>query len=198
MPTLTAPVPRTPFLERAVTYRGFARDDGLWDIEGRLIDTRDHPERRHEGPELPAGAPAHDMVVRVTFDAALTVVCIETVMSATPFGECQSAVPPMTGLHGATLGRGWRKAVDNAIGRVGGCTHLRELLYNLATPAIHTYSLHNRQQGAEDFHNASEAKTAPGFVGKCVAWRLDGPLVGRVYPQFFLTKTRSTADVGQS
>ena len=91
MKKLTPPVPRKAMLTRAVTYRGFARSDGLWDIEGHIVDTRDHAERRHEGPELPAGAAAHDMVVRVTFDAALTVVNIETVMSATPFGECQSA-----------------------------------------------------------------------------------------------------------
>jgi hypothetical protein len=187
MKKLTPPVPRKAMLTRAVTYRGFARIDGLWDIEGHIVDTRDHAERRHEGPELPAGAAAHDMVVRVTFDAALTVVNIETVMSATPFGECQSALPPMARLIGTTMGRGWRKAVDDAIGGVGGCTHLREMLYNLATPAIHTYSLHNRLTGGEDFQAASKAKTAPGFVGKCVAWRLDGPLVGRAYPQFFMS-----------
>ncbi|MCX8496694.1 MAG: DUF2889 domain-containing protein [Akkermansiaceae bacterium] len=198
MNTLTAPVSRTPYFARAVTYRGFARDDGLWDIECQLLDTRDHAERRHEGPDLPAGAPAHDMLVRLTFDATLTVVNIEAQMSATPFSECQSAVPPMSQMIGAKMGRGWRKAVDDAIGGACGCTHLRELLYNLATPAIHTYTLHNRQNGGEDFHAASEARTAPSFIGRCVAWRLDSPLLGRTYPQFFKAESGAKPAAGHS
>jgi hypothetical protein len=196
--SLTPPTARSAVMARAVTYRGFARDDGLWDIEAHVLDTREHSEQRHEGPELKAGEPAHDMVVRVTFDAVLTVVNVETVMRATPFDDCQSAVLPMTGLIGATMGRGWRKAVDNAIGGVGGCTHLRELLYNLATPAIHTYTLHSRRHGTESFAASANAKVVPAFVGKCISWRIDGPVVSRTYPQFFMRSAHSETDTGRS
>src|SRR5690606_22654145 len=43
---------------------------------------------------------------------------------------------PMRKLIGLTMGPGWRKAIEGAIGGTGGCTHLRELVFNAATAAF--------------------------------------------------------------
>ncbi len=47
---LTEPVPRNLIHERSIVCRGFCRDDGLWDIEGHLVDTKTYPfANRHRG-----------------------------------------------------------------------------------------------------------------------------------------------------
>ena len=38
--SLAAPVPRTHVHTRDVQYRGYRREDGLWDIEAELTDTK--------------------------------------------------------------------------------------------------------------------------------------------------------------
>ena len=177
---------RTPLHTRAVTYRGFSRSDGLWDIEGRLVDTKDYVFERYGRGPLQSGLPVHDMFITVTVDDALKIVDINTSMSATPFGECSSAADPMRRLIGATLGRGWRKAIEAAMGGEGGCTHLRELLFNMATAAIQTVPSYldnqRRQQGVSPASLAAE----PRYIGQCMSWRRDGPVVQRIYPQFFI------------
>jgi hypothetical protein len=39
---LTTPQARTPLHTREISFNGYARDDGLWDIEGHLKDTKSH------------------------------------------------------------------------------------------------------------------------------------------------------------
>src|SRR6185503_19700597 len=38
--SLSAPAPRRHLHTRSITCEGFARDDGLWDIEARIVDTK--------------------------------------------------------------------------------------------------------------------------------------------------------------
>jgi hypothetical protein len=77
---------------------------------------------------------------------------------------------------GHTLGRGWRKAIDQHLGGVQGCAHLRELLFNVATAALQTVP------GGFDTTNAVKP---PMYLGQCLAWDFNGPLVERRYPVFF-------------
>ena len=61
---------RTPLHTRTLTFRGFARPDGLWDMEGELHDTKhyDHVS----GPGIrKAGEPIHHLFLRVTLDLSL-------------------------------------------------------------------------------------------------------------------------------
>ena len=187
-------VTRTPVHTRAVTYRGFARGDGLWDIEGRMVDTKDYDMVQHEGDTLQAGSPAHDMFIRVTLDDAFKLVDIQTGMAATPFGECLDAAQPMRCLIGATLGQGWRKKIDAALGGERGCTHLRELLFNLATAAFQTitpYRHHLMQQRGEE---ATGQEAAPHFIGRCMSWGHGSPVVLRHYPKFFSARPAAQPD----
>jgi hypothetical protein len=161
---------------RKVEYRGFERDDGLWDIEGELQDTKPHAfEIEGEGEWAPHEA-IHHMHIRVTLDDTMVIRDIAVAMDAHPHAPCPQAMPPMQGLIGETLGRGWRKTIERHLGGIQGCTHLRELLFNLATAAFQTRS-------------ASFAPTADGrppmHLGQCKAWAFDGPVVEKVYPMFF-------------
>ncbi len=161
---------------RKVEYRGFQREDGWWDIEGELIDTKPHVfEIEGEGQWAPNEA-IHHMQIRVTLDDTMVIRDIAVAMDAFPHNPCPQALEPMRRMIGCAVGGGWRQTIERHLGGVQGCTHLRELLYNLATAAFQTRS-------------ASFAPPADGrppmHLGKCLAWDFNGPVVEKVYPMFF-------------
>src|SRR5687768_17106673 len=128
-------VPRTHVHTRSVEYRGYRRDDGLWDIEAELTDAKTYTHATPDRGILKAGEPVHGMAIRVTVDDAMKITNIAVRMAAAPFPECQQAKPPMSRLIGCTLARGWRKAIEEKLGGIQGRAHLRELLFNMATAA---------------------------------------------------------------
>ena len=170
---------------RKVTFEGFLRDDGLFDIDAELIDSKSEPIHMHERGELPAGGAIHHMRVRVTVDDSLTIRAIQTAMDAAPFGNCQNAVDPVQKLVGARLGPGWRKAIEAAMGGVAGCTHLRELLFNVATAAYQTVPIELSKQREARGEPRDPNAPAPYFVGKCLSWDREGPIVQRVLPMYY-------------
>src|SRR3954451_19874278 len=124
------------------------------------------------------------MHIRRTIDEHMTIRAIATAMDHTPFGECQQGVDPMQQMVGARMGPGWRQAIEKALGGMRGCTHLRELLFNMATAAYQTvFPWRNRQRELAGV--PSTAATEPPYhLGRCIAWDFDGPVVARHYPQF--------------
>jgi hypothetical protein len=160
-----------------VTYRGYQRDDGLWDIEGELRDTKP------QGLEIPGervwapGEPIHHMHIRVTVDTRMVIQAVAVDMDAWPHGTCPQAIAPMQAFVGLTLGRGWRKAIQQHLGGTQGCTHLRELLFNLATAAFQTMPAPSTVLDG--------VAQPPMHLGQCLTWDFNSPLVERVYPVFF-------------
>ena len=176
---------RTALHSRRISFEGFRRDDGLWDIDAELVDSKSHPIQMHERGELAPGQPIHHMRIRVTVDDSLTIRAIGTAMDSAPFSMCQQAVDPMQKLVGATLGAGWRKAIEGAIGGVAGCTHLRELLFNVATAAFQTIPIElSRERAARGELPAPDAPP-PYFIGKCLSWDREGPVVRKVMPMYY-------------
>ncbi len=180
---LSTPAARSPLHTRAITFRGFAREDGLWDMEGELHDSKQYGYEGHGGPR-PAGSPIHHLFLRATVDDKLCIRAIESSMDVTPFGECGAAGASLQRMVGQTMGPGWRQAIERAIGGVQGCTHLRELLFNLATAAFqtipHAIEMRRREAGLE----RHDGDTPPFFMGKCMTWDFNGPVVARVAPRF--------------
>jgi hypothetical protein len=182
---LPEPVARRPLHTRKITFEGFQREDGLFDLDAELIDSKSAPIHMHERGLLPAGGAIHHMRVRVTVDDTLTIRAIATAMDAAPFDNCQQAVDPVQKLVGATLGAGWRKAIESAMGGVAGCTHLRELLFNVATAAFQTIPIElSRQREARGEPRDPDAPV-PYFLGKCLSWDREGPVVQRVLPMYY-------------
>ncbi|MDD2919657.1 DUF2889 domain-containing protein [Rhodoferax sp.] len=173
---LPAPQPRVQRHTRNVVFRGYQREDRLWDIEGQLLDTKtkvfDIPG---EGAWLP-GQPIHDMTIRVTIDDAFVVHEIAVAMDGSPHAVCPQAQAPMQSMIGCTMGRGWRQAIERNLVGIQGCAHLRELLFNMATVAFQTLS----QDLAKSVFNHP-----PAHLGKCIAWDFNGDLVKRDYPIFY-------------
>jgi len=184
MTVLPPAVRRQPVHQRAITTQGYLRDDGLWDLEAELVDTKAYTATTHDEGVRIAGEPVHHMRIRLTIDDDFVVHNAVAAMSSTPFPECAPAADPFAALVGARIGAGWRKQVDAVMGGTIGCTHLRELLSVMATVAFQTvpgYRRHERRMRGEAVLTATE----PGHqMGKCLAWDFDGPVIARVAPEF--------------
>lgn len=172
---LPAPHPRTPLHTRTTVFRGYHRDDQLWDIEGELLDTKTKMLSIPGEADIAPGEPLHAMAIRVTINDHFVVQAIEVTMDATPHRECPQSITSMQSMVGCTMGRGWRQAIERNLGGVSGCAHLRELLFNMATAAFQSLS--------HELPN-SNPNHPPRFFGKCTTWDFNGPVVARLYPQF--------------
>jgi hypothetical protein len=174
---------------RSVHFEGFERDDGMWDIESQIRDTKADTWQAERGLLSPGDA-LHDMRIRVTIDTAFVIRAIESSMQSTPFSECQQAKDAMQSMVGVIMGPGWRRAIDSRLGSFRGCTHLRELLFNMATVAYQTAA---KQQGSleDQAIYKLQLKQPPFHLGQCLAWELGRPVVQRHYPQFFTGATTS-------
>ena len=180
---LPAPQARTHLHNRAVVYRGYRREDGLWDIEAEMTDVRTYEHARSER-EVPPGTPIHGMAIRVTVDDGLVIRDIASVSDHAPFDECQQGIDPMQLMVGATMGPGWRQAIEKALGGIRGCTHLREMLFNMATAAYQTVPVYRGHLRAQAGLAESGSAEPPYHLGKCIAWDFDGQVVQRDYPKF--------------
>ena len=181
---LPAPAERRHLHTRSVSYRGYLREDGLWDIEAQMSDVKTYAFERSDGGALQPGEPIHGMAIRITIDDDMTIRAIAAAMDHTPYGECTQGEDPMQRMVGVKLGPGWRQAIEKALGGVRGCTHLRELLFNMATAAYQTVfpwrELQRRSAGVAP----QQATEPPYHLGRCIAWDFEGPVVARLYPQF--------------
>lgn len=181
---LPAPQARTHLHTRAVVYRGYQREDGLWDIEAEMTDTKTYTLDRSERGDMPPGTPIHGMAIRATVDDNMTIREIASSSDHAPFAECRQGTDPMQQMVGVTMGPGWRQAIERALGGTRGCTHLRELLFNMATAAYQTVPDYRGQLRRQAGVPEAESAGPPYHLGKCIAWDFDGAVVQRHYPRF--------------
>ena len=188
---LPPPSPRKLSHTRTVVYSGFEREDGFWDIEAALTDVKTYPFIiPSQGPKEP-GHPIHGLSIRLKVDNQLKIHDVTTDMAHIPHPECDQAPSGMHRLIGSTLGGGWRKTIEAQIGGVEGCTHLREMLFNMATVAFQTIP-HAIQYRKDQAGIPREIPTTPPpYVGKCKTWTFEGALVNRYYPMFFRKPEKS-------
>ena len=179
---LPPPAPRRPKYKRSIVCEGYEREDGLWDIEARVIDTKAVRYREPFRGMREPGEHVHDMAVRLTIDKDKVVRGVETAMLSVPYSPCASTLPAYQGLIGKKIGKGWRRAVQDCVGGVKGCTHLRELLFPVATIAFQT--LGNWGEGDEPVAALKSDTQRPHFIDGCKAWAEDGEIVAQLYPQF--------------
>jgi hypothetical protein len=122
---------------RQVICTGWEREDGLFDVEGRMSDvrTRDQEATRGVTPRK-AGEPIHLMSLRLTFDDNFTIVAAEACTHQAPFGDCHEIGHLYDRLVGLQVRAGFQRAVKERFGDTLGCTHLTELLGPMATAAF--------------------------------------------------------------
>lgn len=178
---LSAPAPRTLKHTRVIECNGYAREDGLWDIEGHLVDTKSYVHsRRDGGRERQPGEPVHHMWLRLTIDLDFRIHDAEAVTDSGPYETCGDITVNFKRLIGLTIGPGWRKAIAERVGGVLGCTHLVELLGPLGTTA---YQATGRAREARKA-GATDARK-PYQINSCHIYKDDAPAVLERWPQFY-------------
>jgi hypothetical protein len=124
---------------RRVEMRGYARSDGLFEVEGRVIDTKSRDFNAPTGSRsVRANEPIHDMGVRLIFDEDMTVHAVETFTNASPFAICADGGSALQSVVGLRMVRGWSAEVKKRLSGPRACTHLMEMLIPLATTAFQT------------------------------------------------------------
>lgn len=162
---------------RRITYEGFQRDDGLFDIEGRIVDVKDQDFRLLSGLRS-AGEPVHDMSVRVTIDRGYTVHDIEAQSDRVPYpGGCDTIGSDYKVLIGANLMKGFRKRLHDALGHVRGCTHITDMLGGVPTAAVQTFAGLKRRE--------DEGDGKPFQLDRCHALETTTETVKRYYPRWY-------------
>jgi len=181
---LSPPASRQLLHTREICCRGYQRDDGLWDIEAHLVDTKTYEfTSNHRGVVAP-GVPVHGMWIRITIDETLSIHDIESVTDHAPYGVCPATAPAFDKLKGLRIATGWTREVQKRLGGVNGCTHLVELLRPLATTAFQTLVKHWHQQSAK---NPATAKK-PWFINSCHALASDGEIIKQQFPEHYTGK----------
>ena len=206
---LSPPQEREPLHTRAIQIDGYRRADGLYDIEAHLTDTKsfgsDNFDRGHIGP----GEPIHGMWMRLTVDEKMHIVACEAVSDFTPYNACPAAAPNFERLVGLQIKAGFLREANQRVGGPVGCTHLRELLQQMATTAFQTIGPYRarrelQQEGAPpapgtdktDERVVAKMGGAPRMLNTCLAYAADGPLVQRRWPEHYTgpDEDRAAAD----
>ncbi len=178
---LSEPAERELAHTRVVTWHGYRRSDGLWDIEGRIVDTKPYRfQNRDRGGWIEADEALHDMSIRLTVNWDLEVVDVDAVIDASPFNYCKSVSAAARNLVGMRIRPGWTQKSREAMGATRGCTHLTELLGPVATTAIQTISSAKSRRAEADKSSASNA-----FLNTCHSYADDSPVVKLHWPQHY-------------
>jgi hypothetical protein len=186
MPLPEPEVPRVPLHRRQITLDGYQRTDGLFDIEAHLVDTKSYPFDNMDRGTLAPGDQLHGMWVRLTVDEAMMIHACEAVSDFTPYDICPKAALSMSRLAGVSIGPGFNRAVKERIGGVLGCTHLREVMAQMATVAYQTIApwkwRRDRARRAAAIADGDTSEAPPPRrlpIGSCYAYAEDSPVVRR-------------------
>jgi hypothetical protein len=179
---LSEPRPRERFHTRTLEINGYRRDDALWDIEGHLTDVKPAAIDAGDGERQP-GEPIHEMWLRLTIDEDMLVHQAEAVTDHSPFRICPEAAPNFAKLAGIRIGPGWTRAVRQRVGGVHGCTHLVEMLGQMATAAMQT--LWSARMAKRKVSSDGKPVPPSGLLNSCHAYNTVGPVVRELYPAHY-------------
>jgi hypothetical protein len=180
---LSDPAPRELLHLRDIELRGYRREDGLFDIEARLTDTKTYAFSNQDRGEVRPGTPLHGMLARMTIDEDMVIRRFEAATEFGPYLACPAAAPNFEALAGLTVGRGFLRAANARVGGVMGCTHLRELLGQMGTVAFQTmYSVRNKRAAP------LRPGERPAMLDSCLAYADGSAAARRTWPELYAGK----------
>jgi Protein of unknown function (DUF2889) len=196
---LSQPAAREHIHTRAIEINGYRRNDGHYDIEAHLTDRKSFGQTNHDRGYIEAGEPVHDMWLRLTVDETMHIQAVEAISDKTPYAMCPAAAPNFARLTGMRIKAGFLREATHAVGGTAGCTHLRELLQQMATTAFQTINPARarremqtegapaEQRGSDAFDKRITEKWGGGnkILNTCLAYDEKGPLVKRRWPHLY-------------
>ncbi|GGP26340.1 DUF2889 domain-containing protein [Silvimonas amylolytica] len=190
---LSPPAARQHYHTRQIQCEGFLRDDGLWDIEASITDTKGYPVSFYDGRQLPEGEPLHLMHVRLTLSDQYEIVAVEAATTHSPYTICPEIAASYQRLVGLRIGPGFNRKVRELFKGRDGCTHITELLGPMATVAFQTVSsgLRKREapQPAVGPRTTAQARLLARLIDSCHGWRSDGEPVRVQFPEHYTGDT---------
>jgi hypothetical protein len=202
---LNRPQPREAIHKRAIEINGFRRADGLFDLEAHLTDTKTFGQTNYDRGYIAVGEPIHDMWLRLTIDETMLIVDAAAASDKTPYVMCPAAAPNFSLLVGLQIKAGFLRDANHRVGGTAGCTHLRELLQQMATTAFQTINpakvrQEMRAEDAAEILGSDKVDARitekmggpPKILNTCLAYADTGPLVKRRWPELY--KGRNAAD----
>lgn len=167
------------------------RDDGLFDVEASLIDTKSS-DVPLAGEPRKAGDPIHEMHLHLTVDPALTITSASSDTRWMPYiGACDEHGDAYAQLVGLNLMKGFRHAVAERLGGARGCTHLTELCQILPTAVIQALA-----GSVIDTREGDAAGNPPFQLDRCHALRRDGATVAKFYPRWHTHAPKAEPTLG--
>jgi hypothetical protein len=202
---LSEPAERERLHTRSIEINGYHRADGLYDIEAHLTDSKSFGQTNYDRGHIEPGEPIHDMYLRLTLDEQMRIRAVEAVSDKTPYAMCPTAAPNFTRLVGMRIKAGFLRDANHAVGGTVGCTHLRELLQQMATTAYQTINpakarremqaegaLDNRGSDALDARITEKWGSGNKLLNTCLAYDEKGPLVQRRWPHLYTGPSEMT------
>lgn len=163
---------------RTIMIDGYEREDGLFDVEATIQDVKTYPFDVAYRSVAP-GEPLHHMHARLTVTPEMEIVGAKAETFAGPFDICPGGAESFDRLIGLTIKPGFLKAANERLGGVIGCTHLRELLQQMATVALQTtFVLRSKR-------DAANADTPPKQLNTCYAYDSNRSAMKARFPQFY-------------
>ena len=173
---LSTPKSRREVHYRVLDMKTFARDDGLFDVEGHLVDCKPFvTERSGNSEPVAAGQPRHDMWVRLTVDNTFVVRDVEAVSDTTPFGVCKEAAPSLAAVIGMSISSGWSIRVKERLRGTASCTHLMEVLIPLGSTAYQAIN-------ALRTDRITNLESQVNKIDSCYAYGREREVVQRLWP----------------
>jgi len=194
MPLSAPQAGRKPLHNRDIIMEAFYREDGLWDIEGRITDKKAYAYSSAARGEVAAGDKVHDMFIRMTLDDTFTVLAMEVAMDVFPFSICNEVEPNFQNLVGLKVGPGWMKRVREQVGGKHGCTHVVEMFGPMATVAFQAIPTYRRElakndppapKDTSDLKKSGAKPRKPFALGGCHSWAYDSPVVKELMPEWY-------------
>ena len=76
---------------RNISFKGYIRDDELFEIEAELIDTKNYEFQNHDRGTIKKNEPIHQMKIKLILDDNLFVVDAEAKTENSPYSICKNA-----------------------------------------------------------------------------------------------------------
>jgi len=166
---------------RNIICHGYQRTDGLWDIEARLVDTKNYDfSNKDRGGIIRTGEALHDLYLRLTLDNEMFIIKAESFLNETPYNFCKQAGKNTASLEGLQIAPGWMRKARQRVGGSNGCTHLTEMLKTIATTAFQTFSIER--------HKNIDPQAKPLYFNSCMTHASDSPVTLRDTPEFYTGK----------
>ena len=167
---------------RQIHTEVFRREDGLWDIEASLLDTKG--KDFHLASSIRSkGEPIHHMTLVITIDTQFNVLAAKASSLAVPYpGSCELISSDYSKLVGLNLVSGFRAAVKGLFKGIKGCSHITELCSVLPTAAIQGFAGEILQSRVEETGDSAQM---PFQLNGCHALRTDGEVVKKHYKVWY-------------